>query len=71
MFWNRLEELADHERYVAQIERGEQRIKRRESIKLVLDAKIGKYKAPNYQLRLAYGGTRCKSFTEEEDRFGT
>uniref|UniRef100_A0A915DVR7 Uncharacterized protein n=1 Tax=Ditylenchus dipsaci TaxID=166011 RepID=A0A915DVR7_9BILA len=69
VFWDRLEDLTDHERYLSQIEKGEMRIQRKQTVKLALDAKIAKYKAPNYQLRLMYGGNRCKNFTEEEDRF--
>jgi len=69
IFWERLEELTDHERYLSQIEKGEQRIQKRQTTKQALDLKISKYKAPSYQLRLTYGGTRGKIFTEEEDRF--
>lgn len=68
VFWDRLEDLTDHERYLSQIEKGEQRIQKRQMVKLALDAKVAKYKAPQHQLRLMYGGNRCKNFTEEEDR---
>uniref|UniRef100_A0A914UMR0 SANT domain-containing protein n=1 Tax=Plectus sambesii TaxID=2011161 RepID=A0A914UMR0_9BILA len=69
VFWERLDELADHERILAQIERGEARIQRKLSIKRALDAKIAKYKAPFHQLRIAYGTNKGKNYTEEEDRF--
>jgi SWI/SNF-related matrix-associated actin-dependent regulator of chromatin subfamily A member 5 len=69
IFWDRLEDLNDHERILAQIEKGEQRIQRRISVKSALDAKIAKYKAPFYQLRIQYGTNKGKNFTEEEDRF--
>lgn len=68
IFWDRLEELSDHERILAQIEKGEQRIHRRQGIKRALDAKIAKYKAPYHQLRIQYGTNKGKNFTEEEDR---
>lgn len=30
---------------------------------------MGRYKAPFYQLRIAYGTNKGKNYTEEEDRF--
>ena len=41
MFWARREELADHDRIMSAIEKGEQKIKRREDIKNALDVKVG------------------------------
>ena len=58
-----------HFRFVAQIEKGEQRIKRRLEVQEALDRKVNMYKAPFQQLRIAYGGNRGKNFTEEEDRY--
>jgi len=70
VFWDRgPDELNDYEKYVAQIEKGEQKIQRRQNTKAALELKVNQYKAPTYQLRLAYGGNRGKTFTEEEDRF--
>ncbi|KAI6213624.1 Isw-1 [Aphelenchoides besseyi] len=69
VFWDRIEELADHERILANIERGEQRIVRKKSTKRALDFKVSKYAAPFHQLQLHYGGAKCKNFTEEEDRY--
>uniref|UniRef100_A0A8C4N542 SNF2 related chromatin remodeling ATPase 1 n=1 Tax=Eptatretus burgeri TaxID=7764 RepID=A0A8C4N542_EPTBU len=69
VFWERCSELQDIERIMAQIERGEARIQRRASIKKALDAKIARYRAPFYQLRIAYGTNKGKNYTEEEDRF--
>lgn len=37
-------------------------------IKKSLDAKMAVYKAPFYQLRIAYGTNKGKNYTEEEDR---
>ncbi|KAL3096922.1 hypothetical protein niasHS_002638 [Heterodera schachtii] len=69
VFWRRIDDLTDGEKYRAQIERGEQRIQKRHAIKQALEAKINKYKAPQHQLRLQYGTGKCKNYTEEEDRF--
>lgn len=40
VFWSRREELADHDRIMSAIEKGEQKIKRREDIKNALDVKV-------------------------------
>uniref|UniRef100_A0A0N5AGX8 SWI/SNF related, matrix associated, actin dependent regulator of chromatin, subfamily a, member 5 n=1 Tax=Syphacia muris TaxID=451379 RepID=A0A0N5AGX8_9BILA len=69
LFWERFEDLTDHERILATIEKGEARIQRRQSIKKALDEKIAKYKAPFHQLRIQYGTNKGKNYTEEEDRF--
>ncbi|PAV80506.1 hypothetical protein WR25_02935 [Diploscapter pachys] len=68
-FWDRFDELQDSEKILNQIEKGEARIQRRQSVKKGLDAKIAKYKAPFHQLRIAYGTNKGKTYTEEEDRF--
>ncbi|KAJ8266456.1 hypothetical protein GJAV_G00130640 [Gymnothorax javanicus] len=69
VFWERCNELQDIEKIMAQIERGEARIQRRISIKKALDVKIARYKAPFHQLRIQYGTSKGKNYTEEEDRF--
>ncbi|XP_032974441.1 probable global transcription activator SNF2L1 isoform X8 [Rhinolophus ferrumequinum] len=69
VFWERCNELQDIEKIMAQIERGEARIQRKISIKKALDAKIARYKAPFHQLRIQYGTSKGKNYTEEEDRF--
>jgi superfamily II DNA or RNA helicase len=68
-FWERYNELQDIERILAQIERGEAKIQRRISIKKALDAKMARYKAPFFQLKIQYGTNKGKNYTEEEDRF--
>ena len=68
-FWARLDELQDHEKILATIEKGEQRIQRRHSVRQALDDKVAKYKAPFHQLRIAYGTNKGKNYTEEEDRW--
>merc|ERR1712242_675318 len=62
-------ELQDIDRVMAQIEKGEAKIQRRGLIKKSLDSKIGRYRAPFHQLRIAYGTNKGKNYTEEEDRF--
>jgi hypothetical protein len=68
-FWERYNELQDSERILAQIEKGETKIQRRISIKKALDAKMARYKAPFFQLKIQYGTNKGKNYTEEEDRF--
>ena len=69
VFWERCNELQDIERILNQIEKGETKIQRRISIKKALDAKMARYKAPFFQLRIQYGTNKGKNYTEEEDRF--
>jgi hypothetical protein len=68
-FWERCNELQDIERILNQIEKGEAKILRRISIKKALDAKMARYRAPFFQLRIQYGTNKGKNYTEEEDRF--
>jgi len=69
VFWERYQDLTDAERIIAQIEKGEQRIQRRQDIKRALETKMSRYRAPFHQLRIAYGTNKGKNYTEEEDRF--
>ncbi len=68
VFWKRYKELQDHEKIIGQIERGEAKIARKQSIRKALELKISKYKAPFYQLRIQYRTNKGKNYTEEEDR---
>lgn len=69
VFWDRFIELADSEKIIAQIEKGEQRIKRRQDIKKAIEAKMARYSAPFHQLRINYGANKGKNYIEEEDRY--
>jgi len=69
VFWERNHELQDIDRIMGQIEKGEAKIQRRGLIRKALDAKIARYRAPFHQLRVAYGASKGKNYTEEEDRF--
>ncbi|PAA63931.1 hypothetical protein BOX15_Mlig021231g1 [Macrostomum lignano] len=69
VFWRRHGELTDNERILAQMQRGEAKLARRQAIKRSLDVKMGRYRAPFHQLKIHYGTNKGKAFTEEEDRF--
>lgn len=68
-FWERYQELQDADRIMAQIEKGENKIQRRISIKNALDVKIARYKNPFFQLKINYGSNKGKNYLEDEDRF--
>lgn len=69
VFWRRYGEVADFERHVKNIERGELRIQRQADIMTAIAAKMDRYNNPWQELRLAYGANKGKAYTEEEDRF--
>jgi hypothetical protein len=52
VFWERCNELTGVERILGLIEKGEAKIQRRISIKKALDAKMARYKAPFFQLKI-------------------
>ncbi|CAL5219362.1 g1181 [Coccomyxa viridis] len=68
-FWERHTELADHDRIIKNIERGEQRIQRQQDIMTAIAAKLERYRNPWQELKLQYGANKGKAYTEEEDRF--
>jgi len=69
VFWERYSELDDHERFIRQIERGEQRIQRQQELMDNIGQKVGRYKNPWREMRFVYGTAKGKAYTEEEDRF--
>jgi len=70
VFWNRYQEIQNYEKYVKQIEGGENRMQRLEDMKNHLDVKVQRYKNPWQQLKIVYSaGAKGKAFTEEEDVF--
>jgi SWI/SNF-related matrix-associated actin-dependent regulator of chromatin subfamily A member 5 len=69
VFWARFSELGDHERVLRQIEKGEQKIQRQADIMTAIRRKLSAYRDPWQELRLAYGQSKGRAFTEEEDRF--
>ena len=46
MFWKRLTEVADNDRILKNIEKGEQKIQRTKDIKKAITRKLDKYKNP-------------------------
>lgn len=69
MFWERKDELQDHDRIMSIIEKGEQKIQRKKDIRRALSAKMARYRSPFHQLHIVYGTNKGKNYTEEEDRF--
>ncbi|KAF9108910.1 hypothetical protein BGX27_008183 [Mortierella sp. AM989] len=69
VFWKRYSEIADHERIIAAIEKGESKIQRQSDIQDQLSAVIHRHRVPLQQLKIAYNQTKTKNYTEEEDRF--
>lgn len=70
-FWTRYEEIEGYERYINQIEVGEEKIIKMKLHKESLRRKLASYKYPLQELVLKYppAATTKKTFTEEEDRF--
>ncbi|KAF9940295.1 hypothetical protein BGZ75_000577 [Mortierella antarctica] len=69
VFWKRYTEVADHERIVAAIEKGESKLQRQSDIQEQLSAVIHRHRVPLQQLKITYNQTKTKNYTEEEDRF--
>ncbi|KAF2482789.1 SNF2 family N-terminal domain-containing protein [Neohortaea acidophila] len=71
VFWKRYRELYTWEKYIMQIEDGEQKTKRVAAQRAMLHKKIKMYRVPLQQLKLSYtvSTTNKKVYTEEEDRF--
>lgn len=69
MFWKRFTELRNHEKIINGIEAGEQKIQRQQDIMNAIATKMERYKNPWKELKITYGNTKGKAFTEDEDRF--
>lgn len=69
VFAERFKELDTHVQIMTAIKRGEEKIKKREEIQKYLDLKMAKYLKPFQHLRIQYGSSKGKNFTEEEDRY--
>ncbi len=67
VFWARHKELADWERVIDKIEKGEKRLQRSKEIREALAEKIARSPKPHECLPLNYGASRGKVWTEEED----
>ncbi|KAK9237456.1 SNF2 family N-terminal domain-containing protein [Lipomyces kononenkoae] len=70
VFWERFTEIDGYDKYIAQIEAGEERTRKLNHQQKLLRQKIEKYRAPLQQLRILYPINNSKKvYTEEEDRF--
>jgi SWI/SNF-related matrix-associated actin-dependent regulator of chromatin subfamily A member 5 len=72
VFWARYSELTEAPKFMDRIEKGEQKIKRREVLETIIADKVGRYPDPYRSLLLPYGPNKLASmrgYTEEEDRF--
>lgn len=68
-FSDRITEIENHERYLATIEAGEERLRKYEKQATLLRRKIGYYRNPLSQLKIVYAQNKGKVYTEDEDRF--
>lgn len=70
IFWERYKEVDGWERYLSQVEQGEERLKKLQHQQQLLKQKIANYKAPMSQMHITFPvGSARKLYTEEEDRF--
>ena len=68
-YWQRYKELAEWERMLDKVEKGEKRLQRSREIRDALAAKVARHPKPWQRLPLNYGASRGKVWTEEEDAF--
>lgn len=70
-FWTNYEEIEGYERYIGQIEAGEEKIKKVKFQQESLRRKLSQYKYPLQELVLKHppSTSHKKTFTEDEDRF--
>ncbi|OZJ01930.1 hypothetical protein BZG36_04839 [Bifiguratus adelaidae] len=69
-FWNKYKEIADWEKIIARIEKGESDIQKQVDVQGQLTAKVSRHRMPLQQLKIPYNlTTKGKNYTEEEDRF--
>ncbi|ODV98572.1 hypothetical protein PACTADRAFT_48303 [Pachysolen tannophilus NRRL Y-2460] len=70
VFWQRYPEIEGHERYIQQIEAGEEKISKLLHQQDLLSKKIKKYNDPLRELTLKYSANSSKKmYTDLEDRF--
>ncbi|RCH87009.1 hypothetical protein CU098_000744, partial [Rhizopus stolonifer] len=69
-FWSRYKEIADYERHISKIEKGESELEKQADIQGQLTEKVQRHRVPLQQLKIHYTQpTKGKNYTEEEDRF--
>lgn len=70
VFWSRYKEIADYERQIAKIEKGESEMEKQAEIQHQLTQKVSRHRVPLQQMKINYTQpTKGKHYTEEEDRF--
>jgi SWI/SNF-related matrix-associated actin-dependent regulator of chromatin subfamily A member 5 len=71
VFWSRYKEMPNWEKYIHQIETGEEKAAKISQQKKMLRKKLDMYRVPLQQMKLNYSvsTTNKKIYTEEEDRF--
>lgn len=72
VFWNRCNELKNFNDIMAQIRKGEAKIKRRQLLQETLSSYIAQYRVPFHQLKIPYHRIRDGkkgNYSEEHDRF--
>ena len=70
-FWQRYRDIGDYYKYITTIEAGEERARKLDHQRKMLQKKMATYRVPLQQLKLNYSvsTTNKKVYTEEEDRF--
>ncbi|ORX47010.1 hypothetical protein DM01DRAFT_1339319 [Hesseltinella vesiculosa] len=69
-FWARYKEIAEYERQLAKIEKGEHELEKQQEIQTQLASKVAAYRVPQQQMKFQYTQpTKGKHYTEDEDRF--
>lgn len=71
VFWQKYTEIQDYNKYIANIEAGEEKTRKLNHQRKMLKRKMDMYRVPLQQLKLNYSvsTTNKKVYTEEEDRF--
>lgn len=71
MFWTHYDEIEGYEKYINQIELGEEKVARTKLQKESLRRKISNYRYPLQELELKHppAATTKRTFTDDEDRF--
>ncbi|CAG8488926.1 7889_t:CDS:10 [Diversispora eburnea] len=69
VFWQRYQELPNHEEIVAKVIKGESKLQQTHGIQELLKAKVAQYRTPGHQLQVSNQAKGKTLFTEEEDRY--
>ncbi|KAG5356988.1 SWI/SNF-related matrix-associated actin-dependent regulator of chromatin subfamily A member 5 [Yarrowia sp. C11] len=69
VFWQRYTEINGFDRYIQQIESGEDKAKKQNHQNTLLTRKVEGYEAPLQQMVIAYPAGQKKIYSEDEDRY--